>query len=151
MPTASLIRAPEPYRNSSIARSRTAVGVAPKDDASRSCSTSSTAIALGRRLGGLGGCTSCAGSVAASPSSRRNRWNPRTATTVRAAEDAVSGAPPSSPVRIATRKAATCSGPTAPGVVTPTEDAKDRYRPRSRRYAASVFAASPRSTVRCSR
>ena len=43
------------------------------------------------RFGGVGGFTAVAGSTAVSPSRRRNLWNPRTATTVRPALEAVSG------------------------------------------------------------
>ena len=63
-------------------------------------------IALGSRCGAAGGRTPREGSVVASPSRAANRWNPRTATTVRAAEAADRAAPPSAPERSAARNSA---------------------------------------------
>ena len=59
--------------------------------ASRIASTSARGSALGSRLAGVGGFTPLAGSTSASPSASANLWNPRTATTVRAAHVELSG------------------------------------------------------------
>jgi hypothetical protein len=78
----------------------------------------------GSRLGGVGGRTSRAGSAAVVPSTARNRCRPRTATIVRAAEDADSGVRPSSPVRMAARKAETSPSCTWAGAVRPSPPKK---------------------------
>ena len=59
--------------------------------------TSSTLMALGSLLPGMGGWTSLAGSVVVSPSSAQNLCSPRTATTVLAADLTPSAVPPSEP------------------------------------------------------
>ncbi len=112
-PTASEIRAPVPYRNSSRARSRSLAGAAaalPRPGsgpaAASSRSTSCTVIALGSRRGGDGGRTCRAGSAAVRPWAAAKACSPRTATTARPAELAASGMCSPSPSRSPARKAA---------------------------------------------
>jgi hypothetical protein len=59
--------------------------------ASSSLSTSESETAFGNRFAGVGGRTPTDGSALASPSLTANLWNPRTATTDRPAEVALSG------------------------------------------------------------
>ena len=59
--------------------------------------TSSTLMALGSLLPGMGGWTSLAGSVGVSPSRAQNLCSPRTATTVLAADLTPRAVPPSEP------------------------------------------------------
>ena len=63
-----------------------------------------------------------AGSVVVSPSRARNACSRRTATSVRAADDAASGGWSASPVRRWARKSETTSSPTPSGVVMPREE-----------------------------
>src|SRR5579885_710742 len=112
-------------------------------------STSSSVRAFGIPCGTRGAPTSSAGSARVSPSSRQKRWKDRTATTARAIDDGANVARPSSS-RASRRYATyarTVSSPTAPGSWTPRRRRNCAYRRRSRRYAASVFAARPRSTA----
>ena len=71
-----------------------------------------------------GGRTAAAGSTAVEPSARRNLCHPRTAVTVRDAEDAARGRAPSSPARMASTKADTSSSRTASGSSIPRRDRK---------------------------
>ena len=84
-------------------------------------STSSMLIALGNLAGGRGGLTAPAASVSTSPSRARNRWKPRTATSVRAADDAASGGCSALPSRSVARKSLTCASVMPVGSVTPFE------------------------------
>ena len=77
--------------------------------ASRIASTSESGSALGSRLAGAGGFTPLAGSRSVSPSATANRWNPRTATKVRAADVELSGGCSASPSRSRIRKPETVS------------------------------------------
>lgn len=64
-------------------------------------------MAFGSLLPGIGGWTSLAGSAVVIPSSAQNLCNPRTATTVRAAERTFSADAPSEPSDNACTKAVT--------------------------------------------
>ena len=77
--------------------------------------------ALGSRFAGVGGRTPAEGSAVASPSLTANLWNPRTATTVRPAEVALSGWCSLSPSRSAIRKPLTVCSVIWSSSVTPTE------------------------------
>ena len=94
---------------------------------------SASGSALGSRLAGAGGRTAADGSTGVRPSRTANRWNPRTATTVRAAEPALSGGCSASPSRSATRNAVTVSSRTASSESTPRPASQAAYRRRSRR------------------
>ena len=120
-------------------------------DASRIASTSDSGSALGSRLAGAGGFTPAAGSAAASPALTANLWNPRTATTVRAAEVELSGGWSGSPSRRRTRKSVTTASETPSRSSTPRSARNPWYLRRSRRYDVRVLVASPRSTDRWSR
>ena len=117
----------------------------------RIASTSASGSAFGSRLAGAGGFTPAAGSAAASPSPTANLWNPRTATTVRAAEVEHSGGWSASPSRSRTRNAVTVASSTRSRSSTPRSARNAWYLRRSRRYDVRVLAASPRSTDRWSR
>jgi hypothetical protein len=86
------------------------VPAAPAAD--KIASTSASGSAFGSRLAGAGGFTPAAGSTAASPSLTANLWNPRTATTVRAAEVELRGGWSASPSRSRTRNAVTVASST---------------------------------------
>ncbi len=150
-PTASEMRAPVPYSTSSSARSRFASVVPAEPAAVRIASTSASGSALGSRLAGVGGFTPAAGSAAASPSPTANLWNPRTATTVRAAEVELSAGWSASPSRSRTRKSVTTASLTPSRSSMPRAPRYPTYLRRSRRYDRRVLAASPRSTDRWSR
>ena len=81
---------------------------------------SDSGSALGSRFAGAGGRTAAAGSFAARPSRTANLWKPRTATTVRAAEPALSGGWSASPSRRAMRKPPTDASVIASTDSTPT-------------------------------
>ena len=94
---------------------------------------SASGSAFGSRFAGAGGRTAADGSTAVSPSRTANRWKPRTATTVRAAEPAPSGGCSASPSRSATRNAVTVDSRTSSSDSTPWSASQPAYRRRSRR------------------
>ena len=106
-PTASLIRAPVAYSSSSSARFRRPRGIvrARRLQHCRSRSTRAAPWAAGAPA--RAAAPSWTDRRATVPSASRNRCQPRTATTVRAADDAASGGCPSSPVRRVARKSVT--------------------------------------------
>ena len=79
-----------------------------------------------------GGFTSRPGSVALIPSWTAKRWKPRTATSVRAALAAASGACPSLPWRNHARKSPRSDSVTWSAAVIPRLAQNSRYRRRSR-------------------